>query len=447
MTGHRIGNTCVFGLSWGDEGKGKIVDLLSPSFGLVVRFNGGANAGHTVWVDGEKYALHLLPTGVLHERTIGVIGPGVVVDPIGLIGEIDALALRGIDVESKLKISERAHLVMPYHIIEDRLSERSSSDGLRIGTTSRGIGPCYADKMKRTTAVRFIDLLHEDDLAGRLRRIVAAKKASFQALYGDDDGLGAEDVLAGIEKARMRLSDLIVDTTELLNNALQSDQQVLFEGANGLLLDVDHGTYPYVTSSSTGPHGIGGGAGVPVSVLCRRIGVAKAYATRVGSGPFVSELADATGDRIREAGQEYGTTTGRPRRCGWFDGVSCRYAARLGDTTDIALMHLDTLSGFSEVGICGAYRIGDQTVHTFPACADRLAQAAPIIEKLPGWKEDLRSVRSFEDLPPNARAFVQRIESMVGVPVSIIGVGPDRSQTLVREPLRRLIPVPEASAV
>ncbi len=447
MSGGQIGNTCVFGLSWGDEGKGKIVDLLSSHFGLVVRFNGGANAGHTVCVDNEKYALHLLPAGVLHEHTVGVIGPGVVVDPLGLIEEIDELASRGINVEKKLKISERAHLVMAYHKIEDRLSEQASGSGSRIGTTARGIGPCYADKMKRTTAVRFIDLLHDDDLSGRIRRIVAAKKASFQALYGDDDGLDADAVLADIDVGRTRLSDLITDTTELLHGAIQSDQQILFEGANGLLLDIDHGTYPYVTSSSTGPHGIGAGAGVPASVLKHRIGVVKAYSTRVGAGPFVSELADETGDRIREAGHEYGTTTGRPRRCGWFDAVSIRYAAQVSDATHVALMHLDTLSGFAEVGLCTAYRIGNQTVQSFPACTSLLEQAEPIVEMLPGWNGDLRSIRSFDALPESARAYVQRIESVVGVPVSIIGVGPDRSQTLVRDPLRNVLPVPETSTV
>ena len=447
MSGCVIGNTCVFGLSWGDEGKGKIVDLLAPHFKFVVRFNGGANAGHTVCVDEEKYALHLLPTGVLHEHTVGVIGPGVAVDPLGLIEEIDALGLRGIEVDRKLKISERAHLVMAYHKIEDRLSERACSSGTRLGTTARGIGPCYADKMKRTTAIRFIDLLHGDDLSGRVRRIVATKKASFQALYDDDDGLDAEAVLADVEKARARLTDLITDTTELLNGAIQSNQQVLFEGANGLLLDVDHGTYPYVTSSSTGPHGIGAGAGVPPSVLVYRIGVTKAYSTRVGAGPFVSELADATGDRIRKAGHEYGTTTGRPRRCGWFDAVSIRYSAMVSDATHIALMHLDTLSGFSEVGLCVSYRIVDQTVQSFPSCTSRLEQAEPIVEMLPGWDGDLRSIRSFDALPSSARAYVRRIESVVGVPVAIIGVGPDRSQTLVRDPLRHVFPVPETSTV
>jgi len=445
MTETRLENTCVFGLSWGDEGKGKIVDLLSPHFDIVVRYNGGANAGHTVCVGSEKYALHLLPTGVLQESAVGVIGPGVVVDPLGVMEEMDGLAVRGIDVAPKLKISERAHLVMPYHKVEDRLSERALSGDTRIGTTSRGIGPCYADKMRRTSAIRFADLLYEDGLADRVQSIVAGKKAYFQAAFGDDEGLAAKDVLAVIDKARDRLGAFVADTTDYLNSAERLGQRILFEGANGLMLDIDHGTYPFVTSSSTGPHGIGAGAGVPGSVLRYRIGVAKAYSTRVGAGPFVTELADATGDRIREAGHEYGTTTGRPRRCGWFDAVACGYAVRISDATHVSLMHLDTLSGFSEVGVCVAYRIGSETIRAFPGACSRLERAEPVVEMMPGWDEGLRSVRVFEDLPASTRAYIDRIESLVGAPVAIVGVGPDRSQTLVREPLKRLIPVPEST--
>jgi len=425
-------HTCVFGLGWGDEGKGKIVDLLCPDFDIVVRFNGGANAGHTVCVGDETFALHLLPTGVLHENAIGVIGPGVVVDPIGLLAEMDALAARGIEVSNRLKISDRAHLVLAYHKIEDQLSERAAGSQEKLGTTSRGIGPCYADKMRRSTAVRFADLVDDTELKVRVRRIVEAKKASLSAMYREDGGLNAQTILDDLALASKRLASCVCDTTQFLHETIESGKSLLFEGANGVLLDVDHGTYPFVTSSSTGPHGIGPGAGVPPSLVSRLIGVTKAYATRVGAGPFVTELKDAIGEQIRQRGREFGTTTGRPRRCGWFDAVACRYAAQLSGATDLALLHLDTLSGLDEIGICIAYRHNGQTLRTVPANGACLEKTEPILDFMPGWKEDLRSVRRFEALPKNAINYVERIESLIGVPVTMVGVGPERSQTLLR---------------
>jgi len=422
----------VTGLGWGDEGKGKIVDLLCPSFDIVVRYNGGANAGHTVCIKDQRYALHLLPTGVLHDGLVGVIGPGVVIDPVALIDEIEGLEKRGIEVSSKLKISDRAHLVLRYHKIEDQISERAAGDDERIGTTSRGIGPCYADKMRRSTAIRFADLAHDRQLEDKVRRIVANRKAMLSAVYGDSGGLEADDVLADLVQARQRLIPHICDTTELLRNAMDGGRRVLFEGANGLLLDVDHGTYPFVTSSSTGPHGIGAGAGVPASRVTMVIGVVKAYATRVGAGPFVSELHDETGERIRRQGREFGTTTGRPRRCGWFDAVAFRYSADLCGVTDLAMLHLDTLSGFEQIGVCVGYRVQGQIIRTLPADIQRLERAEPVIELLSGWPDDLSSLRSFDDLPKAACEYIGRIETLVGVPISIVGVGPDRSQTLVR---------------
>ncbi len=439
MTGTAGLHACVCGLGWGDEGKGKVVDLLCPAFDIVVRYNGGANAGHTVCTGHERFALHLLPTGVLHDNITSIIGPGVALDPVTVLKEVDGLAERGIEVLGKLKISERAHLVLSYHKIEDQLSERTAGKSGRIGTTARGIGPCYADKMRRTTAVRAGDLLDEPGLHERIRRIVEQRKAVLYARYGDDGGLDAEAVIADLTTATPRLEPCICDTTSLLHEAMDAGRWVLFEGANGMLLDVDHGTYPFVTSSSTGPHGIGGGAGVPPSRVTCVIGVCKAYATRVGSGPFISELKDALGDRIREQGKEFGTTTGRPRRCGWFDAVACRYSARLCGATDLAVLHLDTLSGFDRIGICGSYRCDGRTLSTPPAQAVKLERTEPGIEYLPGWNEDLRSVRRFEDLPATARAYVGRIEALVGVPVSIVGVGPDRAQTLVRGTLQRLV--------
>lgn len=440
-------HACVFGLGWGDEGKGKIVDLLCPAFDVVVRFNGGANAGHTVWVDGEKFALHLLPTGVLHAKVVGVIGPGVVVDPIKLIEEIDGLQARGIDVSGRLFISERAHLVMPYHQLEDHLSEKAATSGSKIGTTSRGIGPCYADKMRRNTAVRVGDLVNDAELFERVRNIAGARKQLLQGLYGHDGAFDVNDTFEALARAQDRLRPFIADTTALLHDALAQGRRILFEGANGTLLDVDHGTYPYVTSSSTGPHGIGPGAGVPPSKVTRLIGAIKAYATRVGSGPFVSELRDAVGDRIRGQGHEFGTTTGRPRRCGWFDAVACRYSVQVGGATDVALMHLDTLSGFAEVGICVAYRVAGKTFTTMPADAGRLERSEPVIEFVPGWSENLRDVRTFDDLPASTKHYVQRIEALIGAPVTLAGVGPDRAQVLVRGGLRDLIRLPENPAV
>ena len=431
-------HTAVCGLGWGDEGKGKIVDLLCPSFDLVVRYNGGANAGHTVCVDGERFALHLLPTGVLRPSVRAVIGPGVVVDPIQLLSEVDALTERGLDVLPRLFISDRAHLVLAYHKVEDRLSEQAAGEGGRIGTTARGIGPCYADKMRRWTAFRVGDLLYDDDLENRVRTVVAARRTMFSAVYGDDGGLDVEAVLTELRAVTPRLKPCITDTTALLHEALDAGQALLFEGANGVLLDVDHGTYPFVTSSSTGPYGIGAGAGVPPGLVTCVVGVVKAYATRVGSGPFVAELKDATGDRIRERGHEFGTTTGRPRRCGWFDAVSTRYSAQVSGVTELALVHLDTLSGFERVGICTAYRLDGVTLTTPPADPRRLARTEPVVEFVPGWSGDLGKVRLFEDLPEAARSYLARIEHLVGVPVAIAGVGPERSQVLVRGRLAAL---------
>ena len=425
-------NTCVVGLGWGDEGKGKIVDLLSGDFDIVVRYNGGANAGHTVCIGSEKFALHLVPSGVLSEGVVGLIGPGVVVDPAGLVSEIDALVARGVRIGDNLKLSDRAHVVMPYHKIEDRLSETAASDDSRIGTTARGIGPCYAEKMHRTSAVRMCDLLRLDRLHDRVESVVRMRQAAFRAMYGQDGGLDFAAVWKELTAAAERLRPFICDTTDYLQRALESGKRLLFEGANGTLLDVDHGTYPFVTSSSTGGHGVAGGAGVPPGAVRRVIGVTKAYATRVGAGPFVTELRDATGDAIRERGHEYGTTTGRPRRCGWFDAVATRYSVRLGGVTDVALMHLDTLSGMDRVGVCVGYDLDGSALTGLPADAEQLARVRPVFEFLPGWSGDLQSVTRFEDLPERARGYVERIEGLVGAPVTLISVGPERTQTIDR---------------
>ncbi len=427
-----LGHTCVVGLGWGDEGKGKIVDLLCADYDVVVRYNGGANAGHTVCVGGEKFALHLLPSGVLHEDTWAVIGPGVVVDPLKLLEEIDGLAERGISVD-RLRISDRAHVVLEYHKLEDRLSELAASDEAQIGTTARGIGPCYSDKMQRGTAVRMCDLLRSDRLGEQLAEIVRFKKAYLAGAYGQDVGLDAEELTAVMLVAAERLRGYVCDTTSFLHERMAAGDRILFEGANGTLLDVNHGTYPFVTSSQVTSAGVAGGAGVPSSAVQHVVGVIKAYATRVGRGPFATELDNAMGEAIRQKGHEFGTTTGRPRRCGWFDAVATRYSVRLNGATELAMMHLDTLSGFEEVGVCTGYRIDGKVCDTFPAIAEDFERIEPVFEMLPGWMEDVSGIDTMEKLPENTRNYLKRVATLVGAPVTIASVGPDRTQTIFGE--------------
>ncbi len=426
-----LGHTCVIGLHWGDEGKGKIVDLLTEHFDIVVRYNGGGNAGHTVQIDGQKFALHLLPVGVLSPGKTAVIGPGIALDLPRMLEELDALTARGITVGDRLRISDRAHLVMPYHKKQDSLSETALGDS-KIGTTARGIGPCYADKMLRASAVRVGDLFNPDVLSEKLTRIVRQKNLVFKALYDDAEPLDAAAILAEYRGYAEKIRPNISDTTQYLHDAIQSGRKLLFEGANGTLLDIDHGTFPFVTSSATGPVGIPSGAGVPPSTLKTCIGVTKGYTTRVGAGPFPSELKDDTGQYIRDRGHEYGTTTGRPRRCGWFDAVAGKYSVRLGGISQVAVMHLDTLTGLDRIGICTGYRTPEGPLPGFVSDSVLLMKAEPVVEYLPGWKEDLREARSIEALPRPARNYLDRLESLLGVPVSIVSVGPDRTQTLFR---------------
>ncbi len=427
-----LGHTCVVGLHWGDEGKGKIVDVLTEHFDIVGRYNGGANAGHTVRVAGERFAFHLMPSGVIRKGVVGVIGPGVVVDPEVLCREIDDLVRRGIAVGENLRISDRAHVIMPWHKKQDQLSEQALAAGSRIGTTSRGIGPCYADKMQRSTAIRVCDLYAEATLRSRVEAIVAQRNQMFAALYGDREPLHAGEVLDAYARFADRLRPHVCDTTSFYREAIRAGKRVLFEGANGMLLDVDHGTYPFVTSSSTGPAGIAGGSGVPPRTVRTCIGVVKAYTTRVGAGPFPTEQDNDIGRYIRERGHEYGTTTGRPRRCGWFDAAAARYSAALAGADHVAVMHLDTLGGLDPVGVCTEYRLDGKSIDGIPAGADEYARVEPRFEMLPGWSEDLSTVRSFDELPGAARRYIDRLSELIGVPVSIVSVGPERSQTLYR---------------
>lgn len=428
----RTEHTCVVGLHWGDEGKGKIVDVLAEQFDVVVRYNGGANAGHTVWIGGEKFALHLVPSGVLREEVTAVIAPGVVLDPGALLEEFDMLESRGIQIAGRVLISNRTHLVMPYHKKQDQLSEAALSGGKKIGTTARGIGPCYADKMYRSTAIRVGDLLHKDRMREKISTVVALRNRQFAAMYDDADPLVADQIVDQYAGYADRLRRFITDTTPYLYHAMESGKRLLFEGGQGTLLDVDHGTFPYVSSSNTSAVGVANGAGVPGWRVTRVVGIVKAYSTRVGGGPFPSELNDAIGDRIREKGHEYGTTTGRPRRCGWFDAVAGRYAVMLGGVTEVAVMHLDTLSGFEQVGICTSYQHNGKTLDGFCADAETLESVEPQFEMMPGWDADMARIKSHDDLPAEAKSYLNRLESLLGARISMVSIGPDREQTLLR---------------
>ncbi len=431
--------TAVVGLQWGDEGKGKVVDLLAPGFSAVVRYNGGANAGHSVVVKGERYALHLIPSGILYPGKLAVIGNGVAVDPEVLLNEADGLASRGVDV-SGLVVSDRAHVVMPYHKAEDEIRERliteSGGVGARegdgtggIGTTKRGIGPCYADKAQRATAVRVCDLTKPETLGPKLQRICAFKNATLGAVGCRN--LDAAELTAWATALGERLRPSIRDTTALLHELLEAGQPVLFEGANAALLDVDHGTYPFVTSSSTTALGIPSGTGVPGQWIGRVYGVVKAYSTRVGNGPLPTEQINALGNTIRERGREFGTTTGRPRRVGWLDLVAVRYSARLNGVTDLAVMLLDVLSGIDELRVCTAYRSKGELTDRFVPDSDFLYDAEPVYETMPGFAEDISTATSRSALPKRAQEYLELIERSVGVPVTIVSVGPDRAQTIL----------------
>lgn len=424
-------NICVVGLQWGDEGKGKIVDILGESADYVIRYSGGANAGHTVLRDDaeESFALHLLPSGILRKGVHCVITNGVVLDVEILLKELAGLKARGIDAGGSLRISGKAHLVMDYHKKQDRLSEDALGKA-KIGTTIRGIGPCYADKVTRTTALRVADLLDPGGLEEKLERIVEFKNTFFTAIYGDQEPLDAGVLYEKCQHWADELKDMITDTTELLHKAWGEGKSLLFEGAQGTLLDLDHGTFPFVTSSNASAVGLPAATGMPGKAIDRYLGVAKAYSTRVGSGPFPTEQDNPTGDLIREKGHEYGTTTGRPRRCGWFDAVSVGYSIRIGGIDEMVMQHLDTMSGLPEIKVCTAYHYGGRRLDFFPGEAMILNEVECEYATFPGFTEDLRGIRSFDDLPVNAKNYVRGIEDILGVPVSLVGVGPGREQTL-----------------
>jgi adenylosuccinate synthase len=426
------GNTCVVGLQWGDEGKGKVVDILTEHAEVVVRYCGGANAGHTVRIGNEKYATHLLPVGVFRPGVLNLIGNGVVIDPATLFKEIDEFLARGVAISPQnLKISYKAHLVMPYHFQEDAARE-SSAEGGAIGTTRRGIGPTYADKMQRATAVRVADLLHEDKLKDKIARIVTERNKVLKVLY-DAPPLEWKEVFESYRDFGRRMEPFVDDVGHILIQSWKAGKRIVFEGAHAVLLDVDHGTYPYVTSSNCSALGLYTGAGAPPQMVQNFFGIMKAYSTRVGGGPFPTEQDNNIGSYIRERGNEYGTTTRRPRRCGWFDAMAVKYSVDLCGITHIALTLLDVLSGLEHVRICTGYNCRGKRVDYFRADMDTLAEVEPIYETLPGWKQDLSKVRRWDDLPQEAKQYVKRLETLVGAPIKLVSVGAERTATLIRE--------------
>jgi adenylosuccinate synthase len=427
----------VVGTQWGDEGKGKITDLLSDDMQMVVRFQGGNNAGHTIVYDGETLKLHLIPSGVLYQHIVPVIGNGVIINPEVLIEEMDNLRDMNIDTE-RLLISYNAHMILPYHIKLDGLAEESRG-GKSLGTTLRGIGPTYADKSART-GLRMQDMIDGTVFQEKVRRAVEDRNYLISRVYGSEpiDAGEVADRYAGYAD---RLRPCLADTSLLVKKALEEGKSVLFEGAQGLLLDLDHGTYPYVTSSNTISGAVCAGAGVGPRDLDEIIGVTKAYVTRVGSGPFPTEQDNEIGETMQEVGGEFGTTTGRRRRCGWLDMVILRYAARLNTLTDLAVTKLDVLSSFDTLKVCVAYGHGSETVEDFPQLCDVFASCEPVYEELPGWKSDISGAKKLEDLPVEARDYLHYIQEKSGVPVKLVSVGPERHQTIVLEgdgqPLRQ----------
>jgi len=417
----------VVGLQWGDEAKGKVVDLLTERHEIVVRYQGGANAGHTVVRDGRAYKLSLMPSGIFRPEVRCVIATGVVLNPAALLDEIDTLTKLGVKVADNLIVSDRAHVIFPWHFEEDRLLDRQCGDEA-IGTTLRGIGPCYSDKVGRSLAVRIGDM-YRPDFRARIERIVRAKNEVFAALSADVR-LDAQEIFDQYHAYAERLAPHVADTTAFLLDAVEAGRRVLFEGAQGALLDIDHGTFPFVTSSNSSGVGVSAGSGVPGRYIDKVIGIIKAYNTRVGGGPFPTEQDNATGERIRRQGNEYGTVTRRPRRCGWFDAVAARYTSRLSGADSLALMLLDVLSRVSELKICTAYELDGRRIVDFPSHVDDLRRVVPVYETLPGWQEEIDGAATIDDLPEAAREYVERIAQLLGRPVEIISVGPDRRQTI-----------------
>ena len=423
-----MGTVVIVGTQWGDEGKGKITDFLSQGAKVVSRYQGGDNAGHTIHANGEVYKLRLVPSGVLYPHQLSVIGNGVVVNPKSLVGELARLAEQGVTGEN-LRISDRAHVILPYHIKLDKLQEAAKGAD-KIGTTNRGIGPAYMDKAARV-GIRMADLLDKEIFEERLKANLKAKNEEFVKVY-DSTPMNFDDIFEEYYQYGQQLKQYVCDTSIVLNDAIDKGEHVLFEGAQGIMLDIDQGTYPFVTSSNPAG-GVTVGAGVGASKIDRVVGVAKAYTSRVGDGPFPTELLDKTGDFIRNAGHEFGTVTGRPRRIGWFDAVVVRHSRRVAGITDLCLNSIDVLTGLDKVKICVAYERDGERVENYPASLKFLSECKPVYEELPGWQEDITKAKTLDDLPENARRYVERITELLGVDLLTFSVGPYRDQTNVLE--------------
>jgi len=420
----------VFGAQWGDEGKGKIIDLLAKDADVVVRYQGGSNAGHTVIVGEEKYVLHLIPSGILHEGKVNVIANGVALDPLTLMQEIDGLRERGVAVEpSALRLSTSAHVILDHHRVLDSLAETWRGGG-RIGTTGRGIGPCYADKASRT-GLRVADLLEPERCRERLAAALLEKNALITQVH-KSEALDFDEQFEKYVAVGERLRPHVCDTGALLREAHAEGESLLFEGAQGVMLDIDHGTYPYVTSSNTGANGIPSGSGFPLRKVDRLVGIAKSYCTRVGEGPFPSEDHGEAGERLGKEGHEFGATTGRPRRCGWFDSIAVRYALELNGADGWIMTKLDVLDSFETIRVGTKYRVDGEDVMTWPVGCTDLGAIEVAYEELPGWQEDITGVRRYEDLPATARAYVEWVEERVGSPILMLSVGPERDQVIPR---------------
>ncbi len=430
-----MSSVVVVGTQWGDEGKGKITDFLSENAEVIARYQGGNNAGHTIKFNGETYKLHLIPSGIFNKEKISVIGNGMVVDPKALVEELAYLHEKGVSTEN-LRISNRAHVILPYHLKLDEVEELRKGAN-KIGTTKKGIGPAYMDKAARV-GIRMADLLDREIFEEKLEQNLEEKNRLFERIY-ETTGFKKEDILDEYFEYGQQVKQYVCDTSVVLNDALDDGRRVLFEGAQGVMLDIDQGTYPFVTSSNPVAGGVTIGSGVGPSKITHVVGVCKAYTSRVGDGPFPTELNDEIGNQIREVGREYGTTTGRPRRIGWFDSVVVRHARRVSGLTDLSLNSIDVLTGIETLKICTAYRYNDEVITEYPANLRILSQCEPIYEELPGWTEDITGVKSLDELPENARHYVERVTQLTGVPLTTFSVGPDRTQTnVVRSPWRQI---------
>jgi len=423
-----MSNKIVVGTQWGDEGKGKVTDMLASTADVVVRFGGGNNAGHTVIVDDEKFELHIIPSGILYPEKTCVIGNGVVIDPVVLVEEMEGLEKRGISLDN-LYISETAHVIMPYHRLLDGLEEKRKGED-KIGTTGKGIGPTYTDKVARK-GIRVIDLLDEDRLRNKLKKNLEYKNILLEKVYGEEP-FSVDEIIEEYKPSIEKIRSHVKNTSLLLDKKIKDDKKIFFEGAQGTLLDIDYGTYPYVTSSNPTAGGVCTGAGVGPVQIDDVIGVAKAYITRVGEGPFPTELTGKTGEKLRDKGNEFGVTTGRPRRCGWLDIPVLKHAVRVNGLTEIVLTKVDILSGFDEIKVCTAYKNGDELLEEFPADFEILDDYEPVYESFAGWDEDISNIREYKNLPENAKKYIEKIEEMVNTEISIIGIGPGREEAIIK---------------